>query len=301
MQSVDLKKGFWKRMLFFGLLNAAFVVTLLVLSQGELAAIIPILLIYSCTMPFISLLFSKRNVKKAFNLTVLDPNETYDDIFEWYRETTIRLAQKAGMENLPEIAVYESNDMNAFATGRSKNSSLVAVSTALLFDMDADGVEAVIAHEIAHIVNGDMVTQTLLQSFLNSIISTVVLPITITKWFLIFFGNRESQGLLWVFWIIEVVASAILLFFAGLLAKMYSRKREFGADHLASELTHPSKMISALQQLQGGASLSTSQKKYAALQFNGSKRWLDLFSTHPSVDRRIDYLHKKFYERNSAE
>lgn len=165
-------------MLFFGLLNLSVVATLYVASNGELISFLPLLLIYSCTMPFISLLFSKRSAKKAFGLYVLDPNSTYDPLFELYRTTTISLAQKAGMKKMPEIAIYESGDMNAFATGRSKNSSLVAVSTALLYEIDRDGVEAVIAHVIAHIVNGDMVTQTLLQAFLNTLIATVLLPFT---------------------------------------------------------------------------------------------------------------------------
>ena len=100
-------------------------------------------------------------LKKAYQLIVLEDDKHYDEYIEWYRDTTYALAQKAGMEEIPEVAIYESSDPNAFATGRSKNSSLVAVSTALLYKMTPEAVEAVIAHEVAHIVNGDMVTQTL--------------------------------------------------------------------------------------------------------------------------------------------
>lgn len=288
--------GLVKRMLWFGLLNVAVVLTILFITQGEAAALIPFLLLYSCTMPFISLCFSKFFVKRAYRLTVLEDDQRYDDHIEWYRNTTYALAQKAGMQKMPEIAIYESDDLNAFATGRSKNSSLVAVSTALLFEMSPDAVEAVIAHEIAHIVNGDMVTQTLLQSFLNMIVSAIVLPLTIYRWITFFVADRDSAWVYWLLLLIEWIVSIILLFFAGLIAKKYSRQREFGADHLASQLTDPSQMISALQQLGGGAIIAPEHKKYAALQFNGQSRFWDLFSTHPSIERRIKYLEKKFYD-----
>lgn len=291
---MNTKRGFWVRMLIFGLLNIAVFATLYILTAGEIAALLPILLLYSCTMPFVSLLFSKYSAKKAFGLYVLDPNMQYEEIYEWYRQTTYALAYKAGMTKMPEIAVYDSYDMNAFATGRSKNSSLVAVSSALLYEMDADGVEAVIAHEIAHIVNGDMVTQTLLQSFLNTILSTILLPLTVIRWGIYLFGDADVAPLMWIIYICEFVLSIVLLFFAGLIAKMYSRQREFGADYLAASLTHPQKMISALRQLDHGPNLTPNQKKFAALQFNGKQRFLDLFSTHPSIDRRIKFLQKKF-------
>lgn len=195
---------------------------------------------------------------------------------------------------MPEVAIYEANDMNAFATGRSKNSSLVAVSTGLLYGMDQDGIEAVIAHEIGHIKNGDMVTSTLLHSFLNTLLATVLLPITIFRWVLNFSANYDSEWIVRLFWYFEIIVSYLLLLVANLVTKMYSRHREFGADFLAAQLTHPDKMISALQQLNSEPTLAPQQQKYAALQFNGTKRWLDLFSTHPSIERRIRYLQKKF-------
>lgn len=281
-------------MLFFGILNVSVVVTLYFITDGEITTLLPFLLLYSCTIPFISLLFSKRSVKKAFNLYVLQPDQSYDRLYEWYRNITFELATKAGLKKMPEVAVYEVDDMNAFATGRSKNSSLVAVSTSLLYEMDIDGIEAVIAHEIAHIKNGDMVTQTLLQAFLNTLLATVLLPITLFRWFLAFTIDRDFEWFVWLIWLLETIVAVVLFFVANLVAKMYSRRREFGADYLAAQLTNPQKMISALQQLTDGPKLSPPQQKYAALQFNGSKRWLDIFSTHPSVERRIRYLQKKW-------
>lgn len=288
-------RAFWKRMLWFGLLNIAVITTLLVLTQGNAISILPFLLLYSCTMPFISLYFSIFFIKRAYHLEVLEQDVIYDDeVIEWYRQTTYHLAQKANLSVMPQVAIYDSYDPNAFATGRSKNHSLVAVSTALLYEMTPDAVEAVIAHEIAHIVNGDMVTQTLLQSFLNIIVSTVLLPITLFKWFAFFFVDAKSAWIYWLVWFTEWLASLLLLFIAGLVLKKYSRQREFAADHLASQLTHPKQMISALQQLEGGAILEPQQKKYAALQFNGQSRFADVFSTHPSIYRRVNYLQQTF-------
>lgn len=288
------QRGLWKRMLMFGLLNIAVVTTILLLTQGDALALIPFLLLYSCVMPFISLLFAKFFAKKAYHLEMLQDNLQYNDYIEWYRDTTYALAEKAGLRKMPEVAIYASDDRNAFATGRSKNSSLVAVSTALLDDMTPDAIEAVIAHEIAHIVNGDMVTQTLLQSFLNMIVSVIVLPFTLYRWGAFFFANRDTAWVYWLIWLAEWLVSLVLLFFAGLIAKKYSRHREFGADHLASQLTHPAQMISALQQLGGGAMIAPQHKRYAALQFNGQSRFMDLFSTHPSIERRIQYLEREF-------
>lgn len=292
--NIKTKRGVWKRLLIFGFLNVAVVTTILILTSGEALSILPFLLLYSCTMPFISLLFSKFFAKKAYHLEVLQDDLQYDHSIEWYRDITYMLANKAGMTKMPEVAIYVSDDKNAFATGRSKNSSLVAISTALLYEMSPDAVEAVIAHEIAHIVNGDMVTQTLLQSFLNMIVSVIVLPITIYRWFALFSAKSDSEWVYWIIWITEWLVTLVLLFFAGLIVKKHSRKREFGADHLASQLTNPTQMISALQQLGGGATIAPQHKKYAALQFNGQSRFMDLFSTHPSIERRITYLEKEF-------
>lgn len=111
---MNIKRGFWIRILLFGLLNLAVFATLYILTSGEITFLLPILMLYACTMPFIGLLFSRYSAKKAFGLTILDSNMQYDDIYEWYRTTTYRLAQKAGMKKMPEIAIYEANDMNAF-------------------------------------------------------------------------------------------------------------------------------------------------------------------------------------------
>lgn len=294
MNSIKINSGLWKRLILFGFLNVSFIITLLFITNGDIIGLLPFLLIYSCTMPFISLLFSKRSAKKAFDLFVFENDQHYSSEYEWYFNTTHQLATKAGFKKMPEVAIYESSDMNAFATGRSKNSSLIAISTGLLHKMDPSGIEAVIAHEIAHIKNGDMVTQTLLQSFMNILLATILLPITIYKWASIFISDRDVEPFIWLIWLLEAIATLVLLFFANLIIKMYSRKREFGADFLAARLTNPQKMISALQQLHGEPDLLPSQQKFASSQFNGTRRWLDLFSTHPSVDRRIKNLQKKF-------
>ncbi|UKS55477.1 zinc metalloprotease HtpX [Exiguobacterium acetylicum] len=294
MDSIKINSGLWKRLFLFSFLNISLIVTLLFITNGDIIGLLPFLLIYSCTMPFVSLLFSKRSAKKAFNLFVFQDDQHYSPEYEWYFQTTHQLATKAGFKKMPEVAIYESSDMNAFATGRSKNSSLIAISSGLLHKMDSSGIEAVIAHEIAHIKNGDMVTQTLLQAFINILLATILLPITFYKWASILISDRDTEPFVWLIWLLEAVVTLVLLFFANLILKMYSRKREFGADFLAARLTNPQKMMSALQQLHGEPDLLPSQRKFATSQFNGRRKWLELFSTHPSVNKRIKNLQKKF-------
>src|SRR5690606_16867624 len=112
-------------------------------------SIIPFLILYSCIMPFIGLLMSKSQLKKAYGLEVLDPNYEYGDKRDWCVRTTYSCAQKAGMEVMPEVAIYYADDINAFATGSSKKRSLVALSSGLLNTMSNEAAEAVIAHEVA--------------------------------------------------------------------------------------------------------------------------------------------------------
>lgn len=289
-----IRTGTFRRVIWFFSVNITIIFTLVYLTQGSLNDFIPFLLVYACLMPFVSLLFSKSRVKKAYNLAIIKDDYRYEETIEWYRNKVYEICGKAGMKKMPEIAVYESKDKNAFATGRSKNSSLIAVSSSLLYEMSEDAVEAVIAHEVAHIMNGDMVTQTLLQSALRMMIGVVILPITIFRWILLFMVDSENIFIYYLTLIIEFIVGTILFFISSLLVKKYSRKREFKADYMAAQLTAPRKMIKALKELDGPAILLPSQRKYSALQFNGLGRVLDVFSTHPSIQRRIKYLEKKF-------
>lgn len=291
--NVEFKTGFLGRIFWLIGLNITVIISLIFITSGAIISLIPILIAYTLITSLISLLRSKGNVKKAYNLLVLEENERYDDNLEWYRNLVISICNKAQMEKLPEIAIYESSDKNAFATGYSKKNSLVAVSTALLYEMSDDAIEAVIAHEISHIMNGDMVTQILLDSTLRLVVGVVVLPITFFKWIMYFVSDASNEFMVYIVWFIEFIVATIMLFLSSLLVKAYSRRREFKADHLASQLTAPEKMVQALSEL-SGATLLPTQKKYAALQFNGVKAMFDLFSTHPSLERRIKYINKQF-------
>jgi len=290
----DISKGKWLRVVWLLLLNIMVIAMVFIFLGQDALSFLPFLILYSCLMPLIGLLMSKSQLKKAYQLEILNQDQSYGDIRDWYIQVTHQCAQQAGMTVMPEVAIYESHDINAFATGRSKNSSLVALSTGLLSTMSEDAIKAVIAHEIAHIVNGDMVTQTLLQSTLKMLVNLVVLPLIVIKWFLIIFGNRGSELATWVIYLVQILASTILLFLAGLVAKLFSRQREFKADDLAARLTSPQSMIQALSELKGGARLTQQQKPYAAMQFNGMKSWADLFSTHPNLERRINYIKNKY-------
>lgn len=290
-----IQRIFWVLAVNFGIISM--LVLTIILSEdsdsGGYALLLFLFALYSSTFPFIYLLFSRYRIKRLYQLYIFNPQQSYGPMYDWYIETTIAICRHAGMKKLPEIAVYQDHDLNAFATGRSKNSSLIAVSTGLLEKMSPDGIEGVIAHEVAHIMNGDMVTQTLVQSTLNLFISIILFPLTIFRWLLYFSHNHKNAWVYTLYIYIEAIISTIIFFLASLITKAFSRSREFQADLLGSQLTHPHKMIQALNELGGGAVIAPAHKANAANLFNGSASFLDIFSTHPSIKRRIQFLQRQ--------
>lgn len=199
---------------------------------------------------------------------------------------------------MPQVAVYESDEPNAFATGYSRRSSLIAVSTGLLETMDDGAVEAVIAHEVSHIMNGDMVTQTLIHSSLNLFISIILFPLTLYRWIFIFVAERETQWVVNLYIFFESIIRIVFFFFAGLISKAYSRRREYQADLLAARLTSPQKMIQALRALENETYFDPRYKMNAAQHFNGRQAIAALFSTHPTTEKRISFIMQKNYRVN---
>jgi heat shock protein HtpX len=196
-----------------------------------------------------------------------------------------RLARQAGVP-MPEVAVYESPEVNAFATGPSKSRSLVAVSSGLLRSMRPEEVDGVIAHEIAHIANGDMVTMTLLQGVINA--------------FVIFFArlaafavrqgsdSRNSYMLSFVVMIVLEIGLGIL---GSLITAWFSRMREFRADAGGADLAGRPNMIAALRRLMANRELvDTQHAALATMKINGTRGWMAFFSTHPPLERRIAAL-----------
>jgi heat shock protein HtpX len=208
---------------------------------------------------------------------------------DWLHATVARLTQQANLP-MPEVGVYDSPEVNAFATGPSKSRSLVAVSSGLLRAMRRDEVEGVLAHEVAHIANGDMVTMTLLQGVMNAFVMFLAR--------LIAFalssrgGSREERGGGSNF--LVVFALEIVLGIAGsLVTAWFSRQREFRADHGGATLAGKDRMIGALRRLAANRELvDPRHEALATAKINGSGRWMVFFSTHPPLEARIAALER---------
>ncbi|MBR9906586.1 MAG: protease HtpX [Gammaproteobacteria bacterium] len=238
---------------------------------------------------FISLALSKWLAKRSVGAhAITQPRNSTE---QWLLNTVGAQAKKAGIP-MPEVAIYDSPEPNAFATGASKKSSLVAVSTGLLRNMTQDEVEAVLAHEVSHIANGDMVTLTLIQGVVNTfvmffarVIATVIDNATRS--------NSQSGGGLGTFAYFGIVMVLELVF--GILASMivmwFSRQREFRADVGAATLVGKHKMIAALRRLQGSQE-STLDGSMMAFGIQSKRAFSELFMSHPPLTKRIHALER---------
>lgn len=252
------------------------------------------LLIFSAvigfTGAFISLAMSRWMAKMAMKVRVLKPEDmNLTSAERELVETVHRLSRSAGLTVMPEVGIYHSQEVNAFATGPSKRRSLVAVSTGLLELMDADAVEGVLAHEVAHIANGDMVTMTLLQGVVNTF---VVFLSRIAAFIASRFVREELQGIIHF---IAVIIFQILFSILGTIVVMgYSRYREYHADNGGADLAGKDKMIHALQSLKSYVNrVDSGQASLSTLKINNKAGMMRLFSSHPDLDDRISRLQAK--------
>ena len=247
------------------------------------------LLIMSAVMgmggSFISLAMSKWIAKLTTRAKVItDPRDLTE---KWLVDTVRRHAEKAGI-GMPEVAIYEAPEMNAFATGMTRNNALVAVSTGLLGSMDRNQVDAVLGHEISHVANGDMVTMTLIQGVLNTFVIFFARVIgTVVDRALS--GNREGGGGLAYFAIVMVLQIA-LGFLASLIVMWFSRWREFRADAGGAHLAGRQSMISALERLSGNQGENSLPKAIAAFGISGEGGIARLLMSHPPIPERIAAL-----------
>lgn len=241
------------------------------------------LLIYSAVIGFtgsiISLLMSKTIAKRSVGAEVI--TQPHNETEAWLLQTVQNQAAQWNLKT-PEVAIYHSPEPNAFATGASKNNSLVAVSTGLLDHMTRDEVEAVLAHEMAHVGNGDMVTLTLIQGVVNTF---VVFLARVVSGMVARNDNGEmSQG---TYFLVSMVLQVVFGFLASFIVMWFSRQREYRADAGAARLVGAPKMIAALQRLKGNA--SDLPKEMAAMGIASEARD-SLLSTHPTLDNRIARL-----------
>ena len=248
------------------------------------------LLIFATVMgfggAFISLAISKWSAKQMSGAVTIENPKTPDEI--WLMNIVKKQSQAVAIQ-MPEVAIFNSPVVNAFATGMSRNSSLVAVSSGLLEMMTKDEAEAVIGHEISHIANGDMVTLTLIQGVVNTFVLffSRVIGYTVDK---VVFKTRQGTGP--AFFITMIISELLLGVLASIVVMWFSRQREYRADFGGGQLAGKQKMIAALQRLKTQYETSALPKSIAALGISGEQGigLKELFSTHPSLDDRIARL-----------
>jgi heat shock protein HtpX len=235
---------------------------------------------------FISLAMSKWMAKRATGATVIEQPRNSTE--QWLIETVRRQAKQAGI-GMPEVAVYEAPDVNAFATGMSRNSALVAVSTGLLNAMDKDEAEAVLGHEITHVSNGDMVTLALIQGVLNTF---VIVLSRVVGYFVdrVILKNERGVGI--GFFVSSLVAQIVLGILASMIVMWFSRQREFRADAGGAKLAGRDKMIAALNRLKVMHEPAQLPDQMAAFGISGAPAggFKRLFMSHPPLDERIAAL-----------
>jgi len=233
---------------------------------------------------FISLFISKWMAKMATGAQVIEVPSNPTE--RWLVDTVKRQAEKAGI-GMPEVAIYDAPEINAFATGWNRNDSLVAVSSGLLNNMTQEEAEAVLGHEITHVANGDMVTLTLIQGVLN----TFVLFLSRVVGFLVdrvLLKNERGYGP--GYWVATIVAQLVLGLLAAMIVAWFSRWREFRADAGGASLAGREKMIAALDRLKLNQEQTTLPAQVQAFGISGGGGFMALFSSHPPLDVRIAAL-----------
>ncbi|WP_392566860.1 protease HtpX [Utexia brackfieldae] len=257
------------------------------------------LLIFAAIFGFagsiISLLLSKTLALRSVGAKVIAQPSTEQE--RWLFDVVKRQSDRVGIK-MPEVAIYQAPDMNAFATGARRDASLVAVSSGLLTTMTRTEAEAVLAHEVSHIANGDMVTMTLLQGVLNTFvifISRVLGQVIASA-----LSERNKEMGRGAYFLIVMLLEFVFGILASIIAMWFSRHREFRADAGAAELVGADNMIAALNRLKG-SSEPKEEASIAAFCINGGKKSLsELFLSHPPLDKRIEALRSGTYRKRGA-
>jgi heat shock protein HtpX len=280
-----------KRIFLFLLTNLLIVLTLTVVltalgvtGGSDMGSLAVFCLVWGMGGAFISLQLSRWIAKRATGVHLID-GRSGDSQLNWLYQTVERLTRQANLP-MPEVGVYESGEVNAFATGPSKSRSLVAVSTGLLRAMRPEEVEGVLAHEVAHIANGDMVTMTLLQGVMNAFVMffarVIASAITRTD------DDRRGGGM---YFLVVMVLQIVLGILGSLVTAWFSRYREFRADSGGAHLAGRERMVGALRRLAANHDMvDTQHQALAAMKINGARGWAALFSTHPPLEDRIAAL-----------
>ncbi|MFZ5579955.1 MAG: protease HtpX [Pseudomonadota bacterium] len=251
----------------------------------NLASLLVMAAVFGFGGSFISLMMSKWVAKRSVGAVIIEQPSNSTEL--WLVETVRRQAEQAGIK-MPEVAIYDSPEINAFATGPSRNNALVAVSTGLLNYMNRDEAEAVMAHEIGHVANGDMVTLTLIQGVVNTF---VIFFARIIGNFVdrVVFKNEEGNGIAYI--VTSLIAELVLGILASVIVMYFSRQREFRADAAGARFAGRHKMIAALEKLRAMHEPSHLPSQMAAFGINGGQpSFAKLFMTHPPLEERIQAL-----------
>lgn len=294
----------FKRIFLFMLTNVLVVVTISIImsvlgignyltaSGIDYSALLVFCLIWGFVGSGISLMLSKFMAKRMMGVEIVDDRGQYGELVRKVH----MMAKQAGIQKMPEVGVYHSPEVNAFATGPSKNNALVAVSTGLLNQMNTDEVEGVLAHEVAHVANGDMVTMALIQGVVNA--------------FVMFFARIAAFALQnalsgddderpahggFMYHMIVIVFEIAFSFLGMFVVAYYSRVREFRADKGGAQYAGKYKMVAALKRLQQKMDfVDDSQDSVKAFKINSRKGLMNFLSTHPSLEDRIAALERSY-------
>ena len=233
---------------------------------------------------FISLAMSKWSAKWMTKARVI--TQPSNEMERWLLETVAAQSKRAYI-GMPEVAIYDAPEINAFATGMNKNASLVAVSTGLLEKMTKDEIEAVLGHEVAHIANGDMITLALIQGVVNTF---VVFLARVIGYVVDSAINKGRRGPGIGYWVTTIVAEIVLGILASTIVMWFSRRREFRADEGGAFLAGRDKMVMALRRLQSAYEPSSLPKQMQAFGVSGNASISRLFMSHPPLSERIEAL-----------
>jgi heat shock protein HtpX len=255
----------------------------------DVGALATFCFIWGMAGSFISLQLSRWMAKRAMGVRLVDGASGSEEL-DWLYRTVERQTRQAQLP-MPEVGVYDSNEINAFATGPSKSRSLVAVSSGLLRAMRRDEAEGVLAHEVTHIANGDMVTLTLLQGVINAFVMFLA---RIVAYAIASRGNSRDDRSPMLEFMIVIVMQIVFGILGSMVVAWFSRQREFRADRGGAQLAGRDRMIGALRRLAANReAVEPAHQELAAFKINNTSRWLALLSTHPPLEVRIAALERQ--------
>ncbi|QUM84919.1 MULTISPECIES: protease HtpX [unclassified Moritella] len=258
------------------------------IQSGSLSGLLVMAVLFGFGGSLISLMMSKKMALRSIGGEIITEPRNSNE--HWLLETVTRQAKQAGI-GMPDVAIYDAAEMNAFATGAKRDDALIAVSTGLLAQMTRDEAEAVVAHEINHVANGDMITMALMQGvvntfviFLSRIIANAVSGFTS--------DDEEGEGeggSFMTYFIVSMVLEMLFGFLASFLTMWFSRQREFKADSGAAKLVGKEKMIAALERLKTSQETQL-EGSMMAFGITGKKTMMELLMSHPPLQNRINAL-----------